>query len=306
MDLKINEEFKNKIPPLTPAEFQQLKENILADGEIYEPIAVWNGVIVDGHNRWKIIQEHPEIPYKVKEMDFADKWAAFEWMYRKQLGRRNLSDEQKAYMIGKMYEARKNTQGGDRGTAVDPETGRFTANGQNVHLRERRETRDGTSGEIGKDFGIDGKTVRRNEKFAKGVDAIREVSPAAAEKVLEGKSGVSKQTIAEMRNADGDKVKEIAKAIERGEPLKATTFPSGRERKKEEEYQLLGNHDRESPAVEYSIDDLLEEMRAVNDDFLGKYRRMLKYHAKLISENAAEVATVFTELVTEFEKMEDF
>ncbi len=82
-------------------------------------------------------------------------------------------------MIGKMYEARKKSQGGDRGTAVDPETGRFTANGQNVHLRERRETRDGTSGEIGKDFGIDGKTVRRNEKFAKGVDAIREVSPAA-------------------------------------------------------------------------------------------------------------------------------
>lgn len=302
MDLKINEEFKNKIPPLTPAEFQQLKENILADGEIYEPIAVWNGVIVDGHNRWKIIREHPEIPYKVKEMDFADKWAAFEWMYRKQLGRRNLSDEQKAYMIGKMYEARKKTRGGQR--ANDNASKRDAQNGQLVSETDKRS--HGVSGEIAMELNIGRNTVRRAEHFAKGVDAIREVSPAAAEKVLGGKSGVSKQTIAEMRNADGDKVKEIAKAIENGEPLKATTFPSGRERKKEEEYQFLGNHDRESPAVEYSIDDLLEEMRAVNDDFLGKYRRMLKYHAKLISENAAEVANVFTELVTEFEKMEDF
>ena len=69
-------------------------------------------------------------------------------------------------MIGKMYEARKYTQGGNRGTSVDPETGRFTANGQNVHLREGREIKDGTAGEIGREFGVDGKTVRRAEHFA--------------------------------------------------------------------------------------------------------------------------------------------
>ena len=84
---KIDPEFRDKIPPLTDAEFEQLKENILRDGEIYEPICVWNGTIVDGHNRWKVVQEHREIPYKVREMDFADKWEAFDWMYRNQLGR---------------------------------------------------------------------------------------------------------------------------------------------------------------------------------------------------------------------------
>ena len=85
IELKIDSEFRDKIPPLTDAEFQQLRENILADGEVYEPIAVWNNVIVDGHNRWRIVQENPQIPFRTKEMDFADKWAAFEWMYRKQL-----------------------------------------------------------------------------------------------------------------------------------------------------------------------------------------------------------------------------
>ena len=48
--LRIDPEFRDKIPPLTDAEFEQLRENILNDGEVYEPIAVWNGTIVDGHN----------------------------------------------------------------------------------------------------------------------------------------------------------------------------------------------------------------------------------------------------------------
>ena len=102
-ELRIDPEFRDKIPPLTDAEFEQLRENILKDGEVYEPICVWHGTIIDGHNRWKVIQENPEIPHRFKEMDFDDKWAAFEWMYRKQLGRRNLTDEQRTYMIGKMY-----------------------------------------------------------------------------------------------------------------------------------------------------------------------------------------------------------
>ena len=38
IELKIDPEFRDKIPPLTDAEFEQLRENILADGEVYEPI----------------------------------------------------------------------------------------------------------------------------------------------------------------------------------------------------------------------------------------------------------------------------
>lgn len=60
IELKIDPEFQAKIPPLTDDEFKQLRENIINDGEVYEPICVWNGVIVDGHNRWKVIQEFPD------------------------------------------------------------------------------------------------------------------------------------------------------------------------------------------------------------------------------------------------------
>ena len=50
-ELKIDPEFEKVIPPLTKDEYHQLEENILDDGRIMMPIAVWGDIIVDGHNR---------------------------------------------------------------------------------------------------------------------------------------------------------------------------------------------------------------------------------------------------------------
>ena len=54
MTLTIDPEFAGKIPPLTDEELQQLEENILEDGRVINPLITWNGVIVDGHNRFRI------------------------------------------------------------------------------------------------------------------------------------------------------------------------------------------------------------------------------------------------------------
>lgn len=93
-------------------------------------------------------------------------------MYRKQLGRRNLTDEQKMYMVGKMYEARKNTNN-FRGNQYTNKSGC----GQSDHNQIKGRVAE----QIGKEVGIGEKNVRRAEKFAKGIDAIREVSPGAAD-----------------------------------------------------------------------------------------------------------------------------
>lgn len=300
MNLKVDKEFQEKIPPLTEAEFEQLKENILSAGEVYEPIAVWNGVIVDGHNRWKIILEHPEIRYRVKEMQFADRWAAFEWMYKNQLGRRNLTEKQKDYMIGKMYEARKNSVGAPKGNANAEKQ-----NGQNVQIVSRREQQDGTAGQIGKEVGLDSRTVRRAGKFAQGVDALKAVSPEAAEKVLQGEANVTKGMIQDLPSKSEKEIKAVAKAIESGANLKAAHFPSGNKHDKVDAPAPTISEDVDA-VVEYGLDDLLEELDALNADFLRKWGRALQIHAQLVSEHAAEVATVMNNLVTEFEKMEAF
>ena len=112
--LKIDPEFQGKIPPLTFEELNQLEANILRDGRIINPIIVWQGLIVDGHNRYTIAKKHPEIPFTVHEKEFASRYEAIIWICKNQLGRRNLTPEQKKYLIGKQYEAEKCANGGDR------------------------------------------------------------------------------------------------------------------------------------------------------------------------------------------------
>ena len=73
MELRIDPEFESRIPPLTDDEFQQLEENILADGKIISPIIVWGDVIIDGHNRFRIAEKHPHIAFTTCEREFADR-----------------------------------------------------------------------------------------------------------------------------------------------------------------------------------------------------------------------------------------
>lgn len=254
---RIDPEFENKIPPISEDEFRQLHENILAAGEVYEPLVVWDGILVDGHNRWKVIRENPEVKWRTREMDFPDKWAAFEWMYKNQLGRRNLTDEQRTYMIGKMYEARKQSQGGNREMQHD-ENGRFTASSQNGALRNGK-----TSIQIAKEIGVGQKTVERAEKFTKGVDALREVSPEAADKVLNGKTSATKSDVSELGKAEPELVKAFARAIEENKkPVRPKRPPKTEEEKRDfAEIEAIMRDMRDPTTTpEFTIDFLIEDI----------------------------------------------
>ena len=76
--LKIEPKFKNLIRPLQRKEYLQLEQNILSDG-CRDPIITWNGVIVDGHNRYEICMRH-QIPFAVLEMDFSCEAEEIAWM----------------------------------------------------------------------------------------------------------------------------------------------------------------------------------------------------------------------------------
>ena len=57
INLKIDPEFQSQISPLTDDEFKQLEENILKEGKLLSPLIVWNNTLVDGHNRYAILQK---------------------------------------------------------------------------------------------------------------------------------------------------------------------------------------------------------------------------------------------------------
>lgn len=113
--LIVDPEFQKQIPPLTSEELDQLEKNILQEGQVLDPIIVWNDIILDGHNRYQIVQGHPEIKFDVKPLEFEDRNQAQIWICLHQLGRRNLTHEQKKYLMGMRYEIEKASHGASNG-----------------------------------------------------------------------------------------------------------------------------------------------------------------------------------------------
>ena len=94
MSITIDKEFKSLIPPLTADEYAGLEESILSEG-CRDALVVWNGLLVDGHNRYEICTKH-NTPYRTVERDFADRDEAIEWIIKNQFGRRNLPAYERA------------------------------------------------------------------------------------------------------------------------------------------------------------------------------------------------------------------
>ena len=86
INLKIDPEFQNQIPPLTDDEYKQLEENILKEGKLLSPLIVWNNTLVDGHNRYAILQKHPEICFSTMPLRFESREEVLAWICKNQLG----------------------------------------------------------------------------------------------------------------------------------------------------------------------------------------------------------------------------
>lgn len=177
--LRIDPEFKAQIPPLTQEERRQLEENILAEGELLAPILVWNGTIVDGHNRYEILQSHPEIPCSVRDLELETREEVLVWICKHQIGRRNLTPEQKKFLMGKQYDAEKQSAGfhGNQHTRPVPSAG-----AQNEH----QQTAEKTCERIAQENHVSASAVRRAALFAAGVDLAEELCPGIRQRVLSG------------------------------------------------------------------------------------------------------------------------
>lgn len=94
-----------------------------------------------------------------------DKAAALDWMDANQLGRRNLSPEQMSLLRGRIYNRSKKTVPNESGRNQYGEVG-----GQNVHQPKTAEA-------LGERFGVSGKTVQRDGRFAESVESLKEHVP---------------------------------------------------------------------------------------------------------------------------------
>ena len=187
INLKIDPEFQSQIPPLTDDEFKQLEENILKEGKLISPLIVWGNTLVDGHNRYEIVQEHPEISFSTMPLPFESREEVLAWICKNQLGRRNLTPEQKLFLIGKQYEAERAEHGCIRDD-VQRTNGQFSRSSQNGNSGESIKTCE----RIAKENGVSKNTVLRASKYMKGVEIAEELIPGLKQSILSGQTKVSK------------------------------------------------------------------------------------------------------------------
>ena len=175
--LMINKRFEELLPPLSIEEFSQLEANILAEG-VRDPLVVWSGrhIIIDGHNRHNIANKHG-LSFRTVELPFEDEDAVCEWMIENQMGKRNLTDAQRTFQIGELYQLKKKRHGGDRkNSSIDGST------------REK----------IAKQHGVGETTVQRACVFHTAVIAVAETTGKHVNDIIGIADKTNKQDIVRM------------------------------------------------------------------------------------------------------------
>ena len=201
--LVIDPEFEAKCPPLTEDELSQLEENILEEGLVLTPIIVWNNTIVDGHNRYRIALEHPGIEFRIHEKPFNNKYEALSWICKNQLGRRNLTPQQKKYLVGQRYKAEKQIHGGDR------KSEQAKSSSQNGNLISPLKTCE----RIAEETNTSKNYVIRAEHFSDGIDAAEEVLPGIKNDLLLGKYKPKEADVAAIARASPEERREKAEQL---------------------------------------------------------------------------------------------
>lgn len=183
----ILKELQEYIIPLGEDELFQLEKNILKEG-CREPLIVWEQrgnskmILVDGHNRYKICEKH-NLPFKIKKVNFRDIDEVKVWMVDNQMGRRNLTPDQMSYYRGLKYLSIKKSKGGY----------------DNVKSKGQNDL--STSERLAEQFNVSESTVKRDAKFAEGLNIISKSNPKLKMKILTGEAKVKKADVQALINA---------------------------------------------------------------------------------------------------------
>ena len=209
-DLTVDPEFRDLIPPLNEEELKLLEESLVADG-CESPLIVWNGVIVDGHNRYAICRKHG-IPFSIQEKNFSSRDDAMLWMLRNQLGRRNLNNYQRVELVLKFEPLVKNAaeQRMMAGKAANPVP--TLAQGQT-----KGRTRDHLSEAAGVSHGT----------FAKAKKLVQSADEETKRELRAGKVTVNR-AYTELLEKEHEGETKICERCKQEKPLSAFSIPSNR------------------------------------------------------------------------------
>jgi len=176
---KIDPEFRNLLEPLPDDCLALLEKSILADG-CRDKMIVWDGLLLDGHNRLAICIKHG-LGYQTRDIELPDRTAALDWIDANQLGRRNITREHASLVRGRLYNRRKgdpaanlvqtktdDTENNSAETGAKPQSSPKAQNAPSV---------GNTAEQIAAKSGVSAGTVKRDGQFVEARDALLAVFP---------------------------------------------------------------------------------------------------------------------------------
>jgi hypothetical protein len=211
MDLVINGRLKKLLPSLTDEEKEKLEANIVADGQVLDPILTWEHdgkqIVIDGMHRYAIASKK-SLPYTTKPMQFANIEQVEVWMLDHALGRRHLMKPNEVRKIrGELYNKLKGKSGGEngsKGTGVPSD-----------HFDTTVSPSGGGSAAkiVAEKTGVSEPTVKRDGKF---VEAYQQLASPMQKIVDEGKVNITDEQVRALAVAEPTKQVEVARAVRTG------------------------------------------------------------------------------------------
>ena len=211
-DLTVDPEFRDLIPPLNEEELKLLEASIVTDG-CESPLIVWNGVIVDGHNRYAVCRKH-EIPFAIQEKDFSSRDDAMLWMLRNQLGRRNLNDYQRGEMVLVLKRQLASV------AEMKMRAGIRSTDNPGTNLSQGAEERK-TLSQLAKLAGVSGTQMKKIDKLASSADE------ATKAKLRKGEMSVHR-AYTDLLEKEHEGETKICERCKQEKPLSAFSIPSNR------------------------------------------------------------------------------
>lgn len=213
IELKIDRLFKTLIPPLSAEEYNQLEENLVHEG-CREPICIWNGIIIDGHNRYDICLRN-KIPFQIQRKQFQNKHEVIIWICANQIGRRNISEETRRYLIGKRYECEKvigshNASGKNqysKGKNID-EVRTKTLVEPAVHTTE-----SSTARKLGEEYRLSHATIAKYGAYSRAIDALIKKDEELVPRILSGQTKISQENLIELVKLPVQELKRLGKQL---------------------------------------------------------------------------------------------
>ena len=191
---KIDAEFSALLPS---PDRSALEAQCLADGRIREPLVLWQRdaktlILLDGHGRNSIATKHKlKLPSPII-FKFETRQEAFNWIIDNQRARRNITEDQDKYLLGKRYQIARLPTG--------------KPNVDKVSTLKKEE--------VAEKEGVSDRTLRRAADFAEAVD---DAPKAIAEAVKGGELTATTAQLEAVAELPAAEKRKVIKAVESGE-----------------------------------------------------------------------------------------